>query len=203
MEESIIIPDNLPIPDFNPDRQYLGEPVYDGKEWSFPVINYSDIQIKSIEVQKAEFQRQSGLKLESEKRIVSSLQLLSNTEAIEKKAMYPIWEKLEEGYSFKTIGEKFQSFDEKKELGLYSVLQPHTKQSIFPPLIIPALWNQIKMQGSIEVWTQQTGNTGKYPYKDPLTDKPYVVSHKGLLWENTVTGTLNIWEPSVFGWKQI
>ena len=202
-----MIPDNVEVPDFNPELQYLGEPTWDEKtkEWFFPVIDYSESDLKAIQIYKAEFKRQKALSKESEKMILADTLILSDSDALEKQSIFPIWEKLDEGYSFKTIGEKFQSFDENKELGLFSVRQAHTKQSIFPPLLVPALWNQIKMKGSIEIWTQQLGNTGKYPYLDPLTGKPYIVSHKDSLWENTITsiGFLNTYEPGVFGWKKI
>jgi hypothetical protein len=59
------------------------------------------------------------------------------------------------------------------------------------------------IEPKIETWVQQQGNTGKYPYINPLTTKPYQVSHKSSLWENTHTGGLNVWEPGVFGWKKI
>jgi hypothetical protein len=55
----------------------------------------------------------------------------------------------------------------------------------------------------ITLWVQPLGNNGLYPYLDPKTNKPYQVSHKESLWENTHTGGLNVWEPGVFGWKKI
>lgn len=55
----------------------------------------------------------------------------------------------------------------------------------------------------ISEWIQPLGNNGLYPYLDQNTKKPYQISHKGSLWENTHSGGLNVWEPGVFGWKKI
>jgi len=204
MEESIIIPDNLPIPEFNPDRQYLGEPTFNEqtKEWFFPVINYSDIQIKSIIIQKEEYKRQLALKNESEKRIVSSLQILSDTDALTNKPLYPIWERLKTGYQF-ALNEKVNALNNLNEMLLFKVIQSHTKLDNWHPLVVSNLFSEIKIVNGVEVWKQPIGGDGKYPYINPLTAKPYQVSHKDSLWDNTHTGGLNVWEPGVFGWKKI
>jgi hypothetical protein len=203
MEENTII-EEIKVPDFNPYTQYLGEPVFneDTKEWFYSVMNYSDVQIKNIKIQIAESQRQSLLKTESEKRIVSSLQILSDTDALANKGLYPIWERLKTGYQF-ALNEKVNALNNLNEMLLFKVIQAHTKLDNWHPLIVPNLFSEVKIVNGVEVWKQPIGGDGKYPYINPLTTKPYQVSHKDGLWENTHTVGLNVWEPSVFGWKKI
>jgi len=197
MEESIIIPDNLPIPNFNPDRQYLGEPTFNEqtKEWFFPVIDYSENDLKAIKIYKAEFDRQKALSIESENKILEESFILSESDSLEKQAIFQIWEKLELGYQFE-VGKKYQSFDG-EELKLFSVIQPHKKQIDYVPIKVPNLFNLIVIQNGIEVWKQPIGGNGKYVFDS-------VVTHKGFTWKNThPKPNLNVWEPGVFGWKQI
>lgn len=61
MEESVLIPDNLPIPDFNPELQYLGKVQFNeaSKEWFWPVLNYTDAQLENIK--RANVKRQANL----------------------------------------------------------------------------------------------------------------------------------------------
>jgi hypothetical protein len=202
MEEGIMIPDNVEVPDFNPETQYLGEPYETNGKWVFTIMDYSAIQIKSIQVQKLESQRQLLLKTESEKRIVSSLQILSDADALNNKQLYPIWERLKAGYQF-ALNEKVNALNNLNELLLFKVIQAHTKLDNWHPLIVSNLFSEVKIVNGVEVWKQPIGGDGKYPYINPLTTKPYQVSHKDSLWENTHTGGLNVWEPGVFGWKKI
>jgi hypothetical protein len=204
MEEGIMIPDNVEVPDFNPELQYLGEPTLDEKkkEWFFPVIDYSESDLKAIKIYKAEFERQKALNIEGEKKILADTLILSDSDALEKQAMFPIWEKLENGYKF-TVNEKINCLNDKNEIVLFKVIQSHSKQIDWHPLIVPNLFSEVKIVNGIEVWKQPIGGDGKYPYINPLTTKPYQVSHKESLWENTHTGGLNVWEPGVFGWKKI
>ena len=194
MEESVIIPDNLKVPDFNPELQYLGEPTLDenSNQWFFPVIDYSESDLKAIKIFKAETERQKALNIEGEKKILADTLILSDSDALEKKSMFPIWEKLEDGYSF-IVNEKCQSFDG-MELKLFKVIQQHSKQSNWNPLAVPALFIRVALENEILPWVQPLGAQDAYQIGDRVT-------HIGFTWESTFAN--NVWEPSVFGWKQI
>lgn len=50
-------------------------------------------------------------------------------------------------------------------------------------------------------WIQPTGAHDSYPVLDALGN-PTRVMHQSALWENT-SGTVNSWEPGVFGWTEV
>ena len=118
---------------------------------------------------------------------------------------YPVWGDLDLGHSF-SIDDKValseQSEDE-EVLVFYKCIQAHSKQSNWIPTSTPALWSEITLVGDIEQWSQPIGGDGRYPYLDPNTGQPYRVLHNGKTWENTVTHTLNVWQPGVFGWIEV
>jgi hypothetical protein len=192
MEESVLIPDNLEVPDFNPELQYLGEPTLDSNGWFFPVIDYSENDLKAIKIYKAEFDRQKALNIEGEKKILADTLILSDSDALEKQSMFPIWEKLEDGFAFR-VNEKYQSFDG-MELKLFKVIQQHSKQSNWNPLAVPALFIRVALENEILPWVQPTGAQDAYQIGDRVT-------HKGFTWESINAN--NVWEPGVFGWKKI
>ena len=174
--------------------------------FTYEVIPWSDERIKQQAIDEAEAKRQELFQAEAEKdletRVMAPFQALTDAQALEKKDIYPIWEKLADGYAF-NLNQKINALNDKKEVCLYKVIQAHVKQSDWHPSKLPALFSEIKMAGAIEIWTQPTGGDGKYPLIDPKTTKPYQVIHKGSTWENTHTGGLNVWEPGVFGWKKL
>lgn len=153
-------------------------------------------------------------KFESDKRIaVQSLiqqelitkaqESTTNDDIVKYKNLYPLWEDFEDGFSF-PLELKVNYIDDQLEIRLFKCIQSHNKQSNFNPVVTPALWSEIIIgNGGIEVWTQPIGGDGKYPYIDPLTGNPYIVTHNGFTWQNNHQGGLNVWEPGVFGWVQV
>ena len=92
-----------------------------------------------------------------------------------------------------------RTFSNKK----WTCIQQHTTQLGFEPDVTPALWREVQIENEIEVWVQPIGGDGKYPLNDPNTGENYIVSHNGKTWRNIHQGSLNVWEPGVFGWEEI
>ncbi len=206
-------------PELSPDRHYAdgwrevviptigenqrrGEIFYDAANdvVTYSVIDFTEEEIKANFLAQAESERESKIQEIQRKQLEESVQVVADDkEALDKKAVFPIWEKLEDGFEFKTDF-KVQAL-EGKELKLFKIIQPHAKQSDRQPNLTPALWSKIEFSAGIEVWAQPTGGDGKYPFLNPATGKAYEVTHKGSTWENTHKTGLNVWEPGVFGWK--
>jgi hypothetical protein len=191
-------------PSYNSENQRKGAIYFDAVNDVFTYAVNDITESELIEQKKniAENERLLKIQEEQEKAIIDQFQNITDDEqALENQAIYPIWDNLADGYSF-VVGKKYQSFDG-LELKLFKVIQSHTKQADWNPVLVPALFSEIVISNGVEVWKQPIGGDGKYPYINPLTAKPYQVSHKDSLWENTHTGGLNVWEPGVFGWKKI
>ena len=79
---------------------------------------------------------------------------------------------------------------------LYKVIQPHTTQADWTPDITPALWVKFHdpSSGTYPEWTQPAGAHDAYALG-------YKVTHTGRLWESLYDA--NVWEPGVFGWKDL
>lgn len=79
---------------------------------------------------------------------------------------------------------------------LYRCLQAHTAQADYTPSKCPALWRRLGGDPAVEcpVWSQPISVLDAYS----LGDK---VSHNAAQWVSVVAA--NVWEPGVFGWKEI
>ncbi len=91
--------------------------------------------------------------------------------------------KLDEVYLYKPL------------MNLYRCVQAHTTQVDWHPDITPALWTRFyDPQAGPPEWVQPTGAQDAYALG-------YKVTHKGHLWESLYAA--NVWEPGVFGWKDL
>lgn len=120
------------------------------------------------------------------KMLASSVEELTDEEALEVAALYPTWAS-KIGQSV-TTGERLW-YDTK----LYKVIQAHTVQQEWTPDITPALYTEVSIE-EIPEWVQPISAETSYH----LGDK---TKHNGHTWESEYDN--NTWEPGVFGWRQI
>jgi hypothetical protein len=86
--------------------------------------------------------RRVRIEAEAEKIVTAPFQELEDEEELlANQDIFPIWENLEEGYSF-ILDAKYQALEE-GEMKLYKVLQAHNKQSDWHPTIVPALFVKV------------------------------------------------------------
>ena len=119
------------------------------------------------------------------RKIIERLaETLPDTEALENGELFPVW-KLKEYVT----GERVRYNDI-----LYKCLQNHTAQSDWTPDTAVSLWVRVN-DPSVEwpEWVQPQGATDAYP----LGAK---VSHLEKHWVSEYDN--NVWEPSVFGWRE-
>lgn len=103
--------------------------------------------------------------------------------------MAPYMAEWQEGQSY-WAGDKCQWLDLP-----YRCLQPHTSQVGWEPSNAPSLWARILggQDGQVAEW-EQPDSTNPYMAGDKVT-------HNGHTWESEVDN--NVWEPGVYGWKQL
>lgn len=120
------------------------------------------------------------------KMLQSSVEELSDEEALEVAALYPTWSsKIGEQVN---VGERLWYND-----ALYKVLQQHIPQETWTPDVTSSLYAEVSIE-EIPEWLQPISAETAYH----LGDK---VRHNGLTWESDYDN--NTWEPGVFGWHQI
>jgi hypothetical protein len=188
------------------ENQRKGQLIIQGNTVTWEIINFTTQEIRQNIIEQAESQRQERISTMAaaiqESQVMETFQAITDdTEALENSDIYPIWDNIEDGYEFPENYKVQYLVD--NELVLFSIIQPHAKQSDWNPSTTPALWTKIEFSAGIEVWSQPTGGDGKYPYLDPSTGQPYKVTHNGQTWVNSLTGTLNVWAPGVYGWTLI
>ena len=110
---------------------------------------------------------------------------LSDDVAWETPELFPVWAADIEV----TAGDRYQ-YKEK----LYKAVQSHFTQAQWTPDITPALWTEVAKPGEIPEWKQPTGAQDAYMTGDK-------VRHAGKTWESTMD--YNVYEPGVYGWKEI
>jgi hypothetical protein len=164
--------------------------------FTYEVIPWTEERIKQQAIDQAEAKRQELFQSEAEKdleeRIMTPIQALPDNEALDKQEIFPIWEKLAEGFLFVTSW-KYQALLD-SELVLYRCETGHAKQENWHPSKTPALFTQIAREGEILPWKQPTGAQDAYQIGEK-------VIHTGSTWESINAN--NVWEPGVFGWKKI
>lgn len=120
------------------------------------------------------------------KTIEEIAQSLDDTKSAQNVELFPEWEK-----------DKSYKKDEKiKHCGiLYKVLQDHTSQMNWLPPDAVSLYTKVLIPdpGIIPDWEQ------------PLSTNPYMkgdkVKHKDKTWISEIDN--NVWEPGIYGWKEI
>lgn len=115
----------------------------------------------------------------------SSIEDLSDEEALEIAALYPTWiSKMGKEVS---VGERLW-YNEK----LWKVIQAHTVQENWTPDTAVSLFVEVSIE-EWPAWKQPTGAQDAY-------EKGAHVSHNEKHWESEYDN--NVWEPGVYGWIQ-
>ena len=128
--------------------------------------------------------------LEEAKAIIDALVTLRNSaadeQALKASALYPKWK----------VGIAYQK-DERVLYNniLYKVLTDHTSQDDWTPDTAPSLFAKVLIpdKNVIPEW-EQPESTNPYSKGDKVT-------HNGKTWQSTIDS--NVWEPGVYGWKEI
>lgn len=113
---------------------------------------------------------------------------LPDEQALQVEALYPEW----------IVGGKYAEDDIRRyKDDLYRSLQASTGAAEHTPDIATSLWKKIlppDEPGGYLPWVQPLGATDAYNEGDRVT-------HKDKNWESTCDG--NVWEPGVYGWKEV
>lgn len=118
--------------------------------------------------------------------IEKASQSLDDCTALEAVTLFPKWS-VSIDYS---VGDKVRYNDV-----LYKCLTSHTSQDTWTPTDSPSLWTKVLIpdETAVPEWEQ------------PDSINPYMtgdkVTHNGKTWISTVDN--NVWEPSVYGWKEV
>ena len=120
------------------------------------------------------------------KMLASSVEELTDEEALEVAALYPTWAS-KIGQSV-TTGERLWY-----DMKLYKVIQQHTAQEEWTPDITPALYTEVSVE-EFPAWRQPLGSEDAYRIGDK-------VSHNGHHWRSNID--YNTYEPGVYGWDQL
>ena len=118
--------------------------------------------------------------------IEKAMQSLDIEDALQAVTLYPKWES---GVQYE-VGYRVRYNDV-----LYSVTLAHTSQDDWTPDVAPSLFAQVLIpdEDVIPEWIQP-GATNAYA----LGDK---VMHNGKTWVSDYDN--NVWEPGVFGWREV
>ena len=119
--------------------------------------------------------------------IEQAAQSLDDGTALEAVALHPAW-KADTQY---TKGTRLKDGET-----LYKVLQDHTSQTGWEPHNAPSLFAKVLpgQEGTaIGEWQQ--------PYSTNPYQKGDKVKHNGKTWESEIN--TNVWEPGVYGWKEV
>jgi hypothetical protein len=89
-----MIPDNIPVPNFDINRQYLGAPEMDKDSvWFFPIINYTHDELTLIEEQKILNRRKMILEEKSQEIAMKEIQSITDPMELQKvKESFPLWD---------------------------------------------------------------------------------------------------------------
>ena len=118
---------------------------------------------------------------------IKGLASVANDETIiNNKAAFPFWNGNGISYSVDDI---LQYTDGE----IYKVIQPHTSQLDWPPDQVPALFKKISLEEYPE-WVQPTGGHDAYNKDDKC-------AHNNKHWASDIDG--NVWEPGVYGWREL
>ena len=199
------------------EKQRRGEIFFDQENdvVTWKVIDLTEEEIlsrqKNTVIADAESRREELIEQTKRRQIIDTFQAIEDEkEAFEVREIYPSWD---ENFDYLTVqtGYKVTRLERTEtgfQLALFFLIQPHTPaigDSSFFPENAPALWSRVVIgSGGIEVWSQPIGGDGKYPFLDPATNEPYVVSHNSETWQNRRQG-INTSEPGTHGsgWMQI
>jgi len=139
-------------PEFDPETERkTGELVYDevADNVTYKVVSLTQLEIEQRAeiarlniVNQALEARRLRIEAEAEKIVTEPFQAIEDEEELlANQDIFPIWENLEDGYSF-VIDAKYQALED-EEMKLYKVIQAHNKQSDWHPTIVPALFVKV------------------------------------------------------------
>lgn len=116
-------------------------------------------------------------------------QITDDEEALQVQCLYKQWDK--------QIGRELQVGEYIQYEGqLYKVLQVHTVQEQWTPVDAPSLFAKVLID--------PTGET-ILAWEQPNSTNPYMkgdkVKHNEKVWQSTIDN--NVWEPGVYGWKEV
>lgn len=119
------------------------------------------------------------------KMLATSVESLSDEEALEVAALYPTW-KSKVGLQV-NVGERLW-YNE----ALYKVIQAHTVQEDWAPDVTASLYTEVSIEEWPE-WVQPLGSEDAYRIGDK-------VSHNDKHWISNID--YNTYEPGVYGWDE-
>lgn len=119
-------------------------------------------------------------------KIESLSEYMTDEECLENSELIPAWKA---DTSYKT-GQRVTHNNI-----VYKVLSDHVSQQTWTPPITPSLFAKVLIPNENEIpqW-EQPDSTNPYMKGDK-------VIHLGKTWESEIDG--NVWEPSVYGWKEV
>ena len=125
--------------------------------------------------------------LDAVKRLLAGeTEAMTDEQAIESAALFPTW--VSKIGTPVAAGERLWYSDK-----LWRVIQPHIPQADWTPDTVPALFAEV----SLEEWPEWVQPTGAH---DAYAEGAHV-AHAEKHWESEVPN--NVWEPGVYGWKEV
>ena len=182
------------IPPYDPDTEQLGEfiRVGDGITRAVEPIPPEEMEQRKIAIASTE--RREKLAQETERLAMKTfIEITDEQEVIKNQEIYSIWEKLPDGFKFQ-LPFYVQAIQD-ENLKVFRLIQPHAKQMDWHPTKVPALWGLVNpVIDGFSAWLPFEQSQTTYPTGAKVT-------HKAKNWESTTPN--NVWEPGVFGWKEI
>ncbi len=196
------------VPSYNSMFQYpqLSYDIsIDGGEHDLTAINGTATEVWTIidkteeeiieEVNQRAVEQEENIRSKAQERLIqlerevihSETTLMEDETAIENAELFDAY-KIGHSYS------KDERFYYPINGKLYKVLQAHTSALHWKPTEAVSLYVEVTPAGVIVNWKQPVGGHDAYQIGDK-------VKHNGKTWESTAAN--NVWEPGVYGWKEI
>jgi len=185
---------DVTIPNYDPDTEQMGKFMLVGDGITRTVEPIPQEELEQRKIAFAANERQEKLAAETERLAMKTfIEITDEKEVIDNQKVYEIWEKLPDGFKFE-LPLYVQAVQE-KELKIFKLIQPHTKQMDWHPTNVPALFGRVNpVIDGFSVWLPFEKSQTIYPIGAKVT-------HKGKNWESLNAN--NVWEPGVFGWKEV
>jgi len=184
-------------PSYDVNTQRLGAVIFDVANDIFTneIIELSDEQIQSSLISISQSLKQELIQQALAQQIEDEAQSKSDTEALDSKNLFPIWET---GIAYQ-LNHKVQYFTIDNELVLYKVVQAHTSQSNWQPREVPSLFTRLAYPGTIPDFIQPTGSQDTYS----IGDQVYFPAGSSVVYESLINN--NVYSPTAYpqGWLLI
>ena len=184
---------DLITPEYDPRIQSLGEIYFDEQDeiFTYPVLNKSKQQIEDETIsninQLAEQAERNVDFTAIKSLLLKTVELLPNNEMVEYRSLF-------KPYRINKPLVKGEKFYDPTTDKLFEVVRGHTTALQRKPSKNITLYKEVSSPGFIPNWTQPPG--AGYEYQ--IGDKVY---HNGKKWESIISN--NVWEPGVYGWKEV